>query len=179
MTSLEEYASRAEALSREDFVCQLPGFVLLLQAEAAGRAAWTFKTSRITRLQPDKNAGAALERQALHRYTVVTLQPQEGHAWGNRISVGRASNNDIILTDNSVSKLHAYFSVEEDGTITLRDMESRNGTTVGGEQLPTGGRRPVSSGDEISFGAISCTLLSSADLYDFVRQGLRGSEGTG
>ena len=50
-------------------------------------------------------------------------------AGGN--TIGRSRENDVVLLDASLSRVHARIDVEPDGTSVL-DLGSRNGTFVGG-----------------------------------------------
>lgn len=47
----------------------------------------------------------------------------------NRVNIGRLENNELTLTDSSVSRLHAYI-VKEGGKHTIYDTRSLNGTYV-------------------------------------------------
>ena len=66
---------------------------------------------------------------------------------GDRISVGRTRNNDIVFPDASVSKLHAYFTREARG-IAVKDMKTENGRVV----LP--------DGKELTYGELAQTAAS-------------------
>ena len=46
-----------------------------------------------------------------------------------RLVIGTHPSSDLVLTDRSVSRFHCELTVEE-GTLTVRDLGSRNGTTV-------------------------------------------------
>jgi pSer/pThr/pTyr-binding forkhead associated (FHA) protein len=63
--------------------------------------------------------------------------------------IGRALDNEIVVSHSSVSRHHA--SIENsDGRFSVRDLNSQNGTFVGNRRVsePT----PVSDGDTIRFG---------------------------
>jgi hypothetical protein len=62
-------------------------------------------------------------------------------------TVGRASDNDVILQDSYVSRRHCAILVHSDQSCELHDTASKNGTYLNGTRLGT----PVSlkSGDEI------------------------------
>lgn len=80
--------------------------------------------------------------------TVVPLAEGE-------VSIGRESSNGIAVTDPSVSRKHCQITVR-DGTVTVRDLDSRNGTVVNGlpveEQL-------LHHGDQIAAGDSSFLFL--------------------
>ncbi len=65
------------------------------------------------------------------------------------VRVGRTGTCEIQLAHKKVSRIHAQFEVE-DGTVMIRDMESRNGVYVNGEQVT---ETSLSSGDEIKIGS--------------------------
>ena len=63
-----------------------------------------------------------------------------------RLRVGRTPDNDIVIDNLAVSRLHAV--IEEDrGSYIVRDCDSLNGTEVNGERVT---RRTLADGDEIT-----------------------------
>jgi pSer/pThr/pTyr-binding forkhead associated (FHA) protein len=69
--------------------------------------------------------------------------------------VGRAG--DIVIEDTRVSRRHCQVNVEE-GKITVEDLGSTNGTSVGGAKLASDERRPLSNADRVSLGGFDLTL---------------------
>ncbi|MEU1387408.1 MULTISPECIES: DUF1707 and FHA domain-containing protein [unclassified Nonomuraea] len=67
-----------------------------------------------------------------------------------RYVVGRGSACDLVLSDLTVSRVHAELRREGDGGWMLVDLGSLNGTRLNGWRLV--GPVRVKSGDEISFG---------------------------
>ncbi|MCX5212643.1 FtsK/SpoIIIE domain-containing protein [Kitasatospora sp. NBC_00240] len=51
---------------------------------------------------------------------------------GHEITVGRSSEADVPLDDPDVSRLHLALHLATDGTVTVRDLGSTNGTTLDG-----------------------------------------------
>ena len=51
------------------------------------------------------------------------------------IRVGRAKDNDIVLSDSSVSRNHCEFSYDSEGNVFLFDKNSTNGTFVNGHKI--------------------------------------------
>ena len=51
------------------------------------------------------------------------------------ITIGRANENDIILTDTRVSRQHAQIVQADNGTFTITDLNSLNGTFVNGQRI--------------------------------------------
>jgi len=88
-----------------------------------------------------------------------------GKTFSERISVGRARNNDIVLRHRSVSKFHAWFELGEEEALRLGDARSTNHTLLNGRGV---GRElePVEPGDEIVFGSVATTLCGTELLWE-------------
>ena len=63
-----------------------------------------------------------------------------------RLRIGRTPDNDIVIDNLAVSRLHALIE-EEKGGYFLRDCDSLNGTEVNGNRIS---RRKLEDGDEIT-----------------------------
>jgi len=64
-------------------------------------------------------------------------------------TVGRHENSDLLLDDVSVSRHHAIFTRTASGRITLRDLNSLNGTYVNGTRVE---ETTLHSADEVQIG---------------------------
>jgi pSer/pThr/pTyr-binding forkhead associated (FHA) protein len=77
-----------------------------------------------------------------------------------RTTVGRQADCDGVLDDPTVSRRHAV--IEQDGAgLLLRDLGSRNGTTVNGR--PVSGTVSLHAGDLVSFGSVDLRVEAAAD----------------
>jgi hypothetical protein len=103
----------------------------------------------------------------LHETGFLVKRP--GNPFPQFISVGRAGNNDIVLSVESVSKFHCYFTIEGDAWF-LTDFRSTNGTELNGKRLePTVATR-VKDGDRIRFGEhVVALFLEPGSLYAKLR----------
>jgi hypothetical protein len=101
---------------------------------------------------------------------VAAVAKREGaNKFGHMITIGRASNNDVCIRYQNVSKFHGYAVELADGRLGLVDAASTNGTEVGGELLePRAAPRPLDSGDKLRFADLEVVFYSPADLYDLV-----------
>jgi pSer/pThr/pTyr-binding forkhead associated (FHA) protein len=76
---------------------------------------------------------------------------------GERVTVGRAVGNDVVLVDDEASRWHAVF--ERLGPLWyVRDLSSRNGTSVNGQRVGT--ERRLRPGDDIRIGQTSLVFHS-------------------
>ncbi len=63
--------------------------------------------------------------------------------------IGRHSDNDLVLRDNRVSRIHAQVSLEEE-EFWIEDLKSRHGVFVNGSRVQ--GRQKLGNADRIDFG---------------------------
>lgn len=67
----------------------------------------------------------------------------------DRMTVGRAADNDIVIDDMEASAIHAALEPLASAW-SVQDLSSRNGTFVNGERILT--QRPLRRGDEMRMG---------------------------
>ena len=95
---------------------------------------------------------------------IYPLVKKPGASFADRITIGRTSNNDIVVADSSISRLHAY--VRRDGTHWLvADGGSKNGSWLKGVALEARRERPLESRAVLRLGDVDLTFYFAADLY--------------
>lgn len=83
----------------------------------------------------------------------------------HRTTVGRADFNTLSLHDGSVSERHCEI-YDNGADVIVRDLGSRNGTFVNGEELHDA-QRPLAHGQIVKFGAVEARLeISRASTSD-------------
>jgi hypothetical protein len=80
------------------------------------------------------------------------------NAFAEEITVGRTSNNDIEIDDNSISRFHAYFVHRKRGWAVV-DANSSVGTWVNGKRLVQRGLTALSDGASVRFGHVDAQFL--------------------
>ncbi|WP_182865885.1 GGDEF domain-containing protein [Rhodopirellula sp. JC639] len=78
----------------------------------------------------------------------------------DELLIGRESGSDLLLRDTSVSRQHAVIRRTESG-FELEDLDSTNGTFVGGHQVK---RACLNSGDTIRLGSFLFKFLSAGSV---------------
>lgn len=73
-------------------------------------------------------------------------------------TLGRQSDNDLVLLDNRISRRHARILQDSSG-YSIEDAASRHGTFVNGEKIAS---RALKSGDQISLGVADAYHLTFA-----------------
>jgi pSer/pThr/pTyr-binding forkhead associated (FHA) protein len=71
------------------------------------------------------------------------------------LKVGRATDNELVLDDPSLSRHHAQINRPGGGKLEVEDLGSSNGTFVNGRRI---GKSPVAPGDTVRFGDLSFRL---------------------
>jgi pSer/pThr/pTyr-binding forkhead associated (FHA) protein len=77
-------------------------------------------------------------------------------------TVGRSSDNDVVVPDAHVSRRHCALLVHCRSACELFDTASKNGTFLNGNRLS--GPQPLRSGDEIRLNNHQFVFLSQRDL---------------
>lgn len=73
-----------------------------------------------------------------------------------KTSVGRISENQLHIPDDSVSSRHAEI-IFENANFFVRDLDSTNGTFVNSSKIESA---VLKHGDEVRFGSVACLFLS-------------------
>lgn len=100
----------------------------------------------------------------------VVVEKTKDNAFQRRVTVGRTSNNDIVLDDNSVSRFHAWLEHDERQGWVVVDAGSRNGTWVGARKLGPRAPAPLTSGVKLRVGVIELTYFSSEGFLKMLKQ---------
>lgn len=93
-----------------------------------------YETPLILKVIAGPNAGAEIGLEKGRTY-VLGKDPNEA---------------DIVFQDLSVSRRHARLHIDHDGTLTIEDLESKNGTVVNGEPITE--KKSIATHDMLSLG---------------------------
>ncbi|MGV9561831.1 FHA domain-containing protein [Streptomyces sp. NPDC003480] len=84
--------------------------------------------------------------------------------------IGRALENDLVVSDLQVSRHHAEFHAMPDGRFEIRDLGSHNGTFVNGMPIGKGGSALLGPNDIVGVGHSTFRLVGDR-LEEFVDTG--------
>jgi pSer/pThr/pTyr-binding forkhead associated (FHA) protein len=87
---------------------------------------------------------------------------------GEEISIGRTADTDLVLSDHSVSKLHAIFHRNKDKSWKIEDKASKNGSWIEDLRLIPGVPVEIKSKEELRFGRIHLRFLAPEDFYEVI-----------
>ncbi|WP_078969822.1 FHA domain-containing protein [Streptomyces natalensis] len=89
---------------------------------------------------------------------------------GRVMRIGRALENELVVSDLQVSRHHAEFRATPDGRFEIHDLGSHNGTYVNGQPVPKSGKAPVGPNDIVGVGHSTFRLVGDR-LEEFVDTG--------
>jgi pSer/pThr/pTyr-binding forkhead associated (FHA) protein len=75
-----------------------------------------------------------------------------------KITIGRDSMNDIVLTDNLISRNHAVIQKIKNAYF-IKDLNSTNGTEVNGKKIPQGKYYRIHNNDVIQMGRTDLSFI--------------------
>ena len=159
---MEAFAEAARELGPEAFEARHGSGFLILTAAGFGSPADTFSTQMyLDGLDEHGTANTADIRM------VVFPLVSSIHI----VTVGRAANNNVVIPDPSVSRVHAYVKRGNDGVFLLLDAGSTNGTSVNGAAVGVRGRgspTALKARDKLCFGQVELTFVDAPELCDFL-----------
>ncbi|WP_443050689.1 FHA domain-containing protein [Streptomyces sp. NBC_00286] len=91
-------------------------------------------------------------------------------ALGRVMRIGRALENELVVSDLQVSRHHAEFHSSPDGRYEIRDLGSHNGTYVNGMPIAKGGSALLGPNDIVGVGHSTFRLVGDR-LEEFVDTG--------
>lgn len=163
-STLDAWQELKASLTRDQFVEKFHHPFLIRRsnrgAEAGGRVAFE------TMIVGAEDISSVARLGSLRDSLVFPVVKAEGNPFRDQVSVGRASNCDVVIRSSTVSKLHAYFKVLGPGEAQVVDAKSANGTFLNGMLLKANEPVRTQSGDTIVFGGISVQFLHPGRFYD-------------
>lgn len=157
--SLGDLALDALSLSLEDFLHDHPDPYLISEVGEATSGMGMFQT---VSAQPRCSESA-------EEWAAYCVTKSERNGFKNMITVGRASNNDIVLDEPSVSKFHAYLKVGPKGWL-LCDAGSKYGTALNGIRIASNKPVELESGALVSLGTGFVLAFHTPEaLYNLLR----------
>ncbi len=163
-----DYFELAQVASRDEFLqrCPYPFFVgadVLRRPQGPARTIVQMKGMALADLEEQRPPPPANKPLVLAVRKVQSIFP-------SMISLGRTANNDVVVPDVQVSKVHAYLRPTADETFEITDAGSRNGTWVGGERLlPKGAPRVLLSGERVRFGTLEFVFFNTETCWSRLR----------
>lgn len=166
---LKDWATERIGLPKDKFVHKYPHAFLVESEHTAGpaMAAPAFTTMVLSQKDIKELMAGEAEAQAGAQVRPLVKNAMS-NAFADMISVGRTTNNDIVIRSPAVSKFHAHFSRNpSSGAYTLTDAGATNGTFVNGTRLAPKTTIALRDGDQVTFSQqFAFTFHSAEGFYD-------------
>jgi hypothetical protein len=122
----------------------------------------------------DEDFGDAVDETLPHgRFTTESVEMElfplakkPGASFPDRITIGRTVNNDVVVADHSVSRLHAY--VRQAGGWVVADAGSKNGSWLDEVALEPRRETPLQARSVLRLGDVRLTFYRSEELFDLL-----------
>src|SRR5262245_61825852 len=156
------------ALGRDEFLSAAAPAVLVryealdLDPAATGMTTRTLARTVIETLDAPSAHGRVGSETI--QMAIYPLAKKPGASFPDRITIGRTPNNDVVVPDHSISRLHAY--IRHGNGWFVADAGSKNGTWLGGAQLAARKERALESKTILRLGDVDLTFYLSIDLYE-------------
>jgi hypothetical protein len=150
-----DYLKSLQKLGPEEFLATYPHALLLESYLAPSSRTKLGRVETIAELDINDldSQTESHENGPLLQARVIPLEKRDKSSSERMLFVGRSPNNDIVVLNKMVSKLHAYFcQVPGSEIIQLVDMNSTNGTFINGKKISPSVKMNLEDEDVISFG---------------------------
>jgi serine/threonine protein kinase len=135
----------------------------------AGEFAFTLASATGLALAAD-GEGSKADTESRRREIVLHLTSSDGRqypVYRGRVTIGRGTDNDIVLPVSQVSRQHASIHCDREGC-RIVDGGSTNGTFVNSIRLPVGTPWLLQAGDLLAIGPVNLLVVLPASRIDAV-----------
>jgi pSer/pThr/pTyr-binding forkhead associated (FHA) protein len=123
----------------------------------------------------DEDFGEAVDETLPHgKFTaepvemeLYPLAKKPGASFRDRITIGRTTNNDVVIADPSVSRLHAYVRQAEEAWV-VTDAGSKNGSWLDAAPLEPRRETALPPRSVLRLGDVLLTFYRSEELFDLL-----------
>jgi hypothetical protein len=164
MESASDYLSKARSMTAEAFGQLYPHYFLYkhpkrVRDTGQGKQDIDYATRTLS-LNFDPLPGES---------QLVPVKKNPENPFPDRLTIGRATNCDVVLRLAFVSKVHAHLFIQAGDKLTLRDNKASNYTFHNHRRMEPGSSRAVKLGDILSFGALDLELVDAPRLYEILK----------
>ena len=142
--------------------CQKCGAHLGADSEQGDQTTITYKVGETGELQPVDVEEVAANGGALVIRSGGGRAGESFSIEGERMTIGRSPDAGVFLDDVTVSRRHVEFRRGADGSFTVADVGSLNGTYVNRERID---QVALNNGDEVQIGKYRLVFYASQRGY--------------
>jgi pSer/pThr/pTyr-binding forkhead associated (FHA) protein len=168
--NLTTFIKDANTLELDVFVQKHPSAMLVQYSrEPTADPRSEYRSTLRMRIDPSTKELKTVPSNPSPLDKVIELVKSDRNSFAQKILVGRTETNDLVISDLTVSKHHAFFRFDEQAQrMSLTDTGSTNGTVINGSQLDPRQSRYLADGDQITFGDVHFIFYSASGFYDLL-----------
>ncbi|MEW2609359.1 FHA domain-containing protein [Streptomyces sp. NPDC047880] len=136
--------------------------------QQAPQAGWQQPQQAAAHIPQQQGSGGVAGASPVHGDRSPTTFHQ--FSLGRVMRIGRALENELVVSDLQVSRHHAEFHATPDGRMEIRDLGSHNGTYVNGQPIAKGGSQLLGPADVVGVGHSTFRIVGDR-LEEFVDTG--------
>jgi hypothetical protein len=158
-----ELVAKARHLDEAAFVKANPGVFLVIRGGGDMLAEPGIRTT--VRMERPRVAVAPAQSA---QFKIIPVASRGTSPFSDAVSLGRASENDIVIQHVTISKVHAFFSEAEPGVWMISDHGSTNGTWIAGVRLKPNEPRKLGPNETLGFGQCQVAFKAAGPLWRFL-----------
>lgn len=169
-TPLTDFVELCANLGKNKFQERFHAPFLVVELGGVPRSLEDFKTYAM-RPEERKPTSHGLGNGIPPETVAVPLVKAGRNTFHDKITIGRAANNDVVVPHPSVSKLHALIKAGSvAGAYLLSDVGSTYGTKVNGRKLAKLDAHTLASGDTILLAeSVRVTYFTLPDFFEYLQ----------
>ncbi|MHC5036043.1 MAG: FHA domain-containing protein [Planctomycetota bacterium] len=178
---LDKFHQKYGGLDKESFEAIFPDPILAIGLSGIPVIPDDFDTYAESREAVDATLKVTARKTGISLILAVPLVKSDRNQDMDRITLGRAPENDLVVPHPTVSKSHVYFVKDpESGAYFIFEAGSSAGTHVNGKPLKKGPGVPVKTGTVFVFAKeIKAKVFSPAGFYTYMEKMIRKKKSAG
>lgn len=168
MLPIGPYLDLASTLDRAEFINRHRGLFLLKRPSGSAQPKESDFGFATVAIQVNVDPFAA-------EWRIVPVAKRASNPFPERLTVGRATNCDVVLRVPFVSKVHAHILIKNDGTMALHDNRPSNYTFHNQKKVAPDATEKLEIGDSVGFGSLEFEFVDGGRLYDVLRREVKAT----
>jgi hypothetical protein len=161
---IDRYLELAQKGTRAEFLARHAGFYLLKRPRKGANACAGAPQIRFATWQEKMEIDPFAAE-----WRIAPVRKKAENPFPERLTVGRATNCDVVLRVPFISKVHAHIVVDPGLGLVLHPNQAAQKVQHNFRAIEAGGTRRLALGDAVSFGALDFEFVDGAMLYDILR----------
>jgi len=161
MQPIDNYLSLVMRMTSVSFRKEVDGFFLLKRPKSTPS-----QTSIPVQISFDTVLDTLNFEPFATEWLIAAVKKRQGNPYADRVSIGRATNCDIVLRAHFISKVQAHILCGPNGEYSLRVLSSASATLLNGRRIDPNLPCRLAVGDLIAFGSMTFEFVDAGRLHE-------------